>query len=151
MSNCLLKALLVLGSLLSAKPQAAPVSVKLRVLLVDKDLNQKAVPFYIVSFRNATGEATIELNTDLEGKAEKQLPPGKYSITTAKPMELGGKRYTWNLEVQISGAEQHIDLTNDNAKTEDIPTSPDSSGDTKSSSSTAWICRRSSINSRTPS
>jgi hypothetical protein len=70
MSHHLLKALLVLGLLLSAKPQAAPVSVKLRVLVVDKELNQKAVPFYIVSFRNATGEAPIELKTDLEGKAD---------------------------------------------------------------------------------
>lgn len=137
MSKHLLKALLVLGSLLSAKPQAAPVNVKLRVLLVDKDLNQKAVPFYVVSLRNTTGgDAPIELKTDLEGKAEKQLPAGKYSITTAKPMELGGKRYSWNLEVEISGAEQHIDLTNDNAKIENIATSVGSSGDTKSSSST---------------
>lgn len=135
MSKLLLTILFVLVSLAGARPQASAVNVKLRVLLVDKDLNQKPVPFYVVSFRNTmSGNTPIELKTDLDGKAEKQLAPGKYSITTSKPMELGGKRYTWNLEVQLSGAEQHIDLTNDNAKTEDIASNAASSGDNKSSS-----------------
>ncbi|HEX4545610.1 MAG TPA: hypothetical protein VH110_04570, partial [Candidatus Acidoferrum sp.] len=121
MSKRLLTALFVLVALPGPRPQTSPVNVKLRVVLVDKDLNQKPVPFYVVSFRNTvSGDTSSELKTDLEGKAEKQLPPGKYSITTSKPVELGGKRYTWNLEVQINGAEQHLDLTNDNAKAEDL-------------------------------
>jgi S1-C subfamily serine protease len=136
MSKHLLASLSVLIFLAGARPQAAPVNVKLRVLLVDKDLNQKPVPFYIVTFRDAIAGSSIELKTDLDGKAEKQLPPGKYSITTSKPVELGGRRYSWNLDVQISGAEQHIDLTNDNAKTEDTASSAGSSGDSKSSSGT---------------
>jgi hypothetical protein len=99
-----------------ARPQAAPVNVKVRVLLVDKDLNQKPVPFYVINLRNtASSDAAAELKTDLDGKAERQLAPGHYSISTPKPVELGGKRYTWNLEIQISGTEQHLDLTNDNA------------------------------------
>jgi hypothetical protein len=134
MSQQLLTALFALLSLAGARPQTGPVEVKLRVLLVDKDLNQKAVPFYIVSFRNtASGGTPIELKTDLDGKAEKQLPPGKYSVTPSKPVELGGKRYSWNLEVQIRGAELHIDLTNDNAKMEDIAANVGSSADNKAS------------------
>jgi S1-C subfamily serine protease len=135
MSKHLLTALFALVSLAGAGPQEGPVNVKLRVLLVDKDLNQKPVPFYVVRFRSTVnGDAPIELKTNLEGKAEKQLAPGKYSIATSKAIELGGKRYTWNLELQISGAEQHIDLTNDNAKTEDIASNAASPGDSKSSS-----------------
>lgn len=127
MSKHLLTGLLAITSLFSANPQAEPVNVKLRVLLVDKDLNQKPVPFFVVSFRNAAGGASpIELKTDLDGKAEKQLPSGKYLIAAAKPLELSGKRYSWNLEMQISGAEQHIDLTNDNAKVEDSASGPPS-------------------------
>jgi S1-C subfamily serine protease len=133
MSKRLLTALFVLVALPGPRPQTSPVNVKLRVVLVDKDLNQKPVPFYVVSFRNTvSGDTSSELKTDLEGKAEKQLPPGKYSITTSKPVELGGKRYTWNLEVQINGAEQHLDLTNDNAKAEDLASNAASRGDSKS-------------------
>jgi len=119
----------------SARPQTAPVNVRLRVVLVDKDLNQKPVPFFVISVRNAAStDAPTELKTDLEGKAERQLAPGRYTISTPKPVELGGKRYTWNLEIQVSGAEQRIDLTNDNAKIEDLPSSASSPGEKKSSS-----------------
>ncbi|HXH65819.1 MAG TPA: S1C family serine protease [Candidatus Limnocylindrales bacterium] len=116
----LIMASLLFSSVMVPPPQSAPVTVKIRVLIVDKDLNQKPVPFYIVSFKNAAN-APAALKTDLDGKAEKQLPPGRYTVSTPKPVELGGKRYSWNLEIQITGAEQHVDLTNDNARTEDLP------------------------------
>jgi S1-C subfamily serine protease len=138
MSRHLLAALIVLFSGRGAAPQLEPVNVKVRVLLVDKDLNQKPVPFYIVTLRSqASGNPSTELKTDLDGKAEKPLAPGRYSLTTSKPVELGGKRYTWSLEIQIAGAEQRIDLTNDNAKAEDIPPSAAASGDSKSSAGAA--------------
>jgi len=105
-------------------PQTAPVSVKLRVVLLDKDLNQKPVPFFIVHLqKEGASDAPYELKTDLDGKAEKQLPPGHYTISSSKPIEFKGERYSWNFQVQIAGAEQHIDLTNDNAKTEVLPLS----------------------------
>ncbi len=130
----LLMASLFFGPSGNARPQAAPVNVKVRVLLVDKDLNQKPVPFYIVNFRNqGSTDAPTELKTDLDGKAERQLAPGRYVISTPKPVELGGKRYIWNLEIQIGGAEQHVDLTNDNAKIEDAAPSAASPGENKSS------------------
>ena len=132
MSKHLLTGLLAITAALSANPQAGPVNVKLRILLVDKDLNRKPVPFFVVNFRDAAGAASsIELKTDLDGRAEKQLPSGKYFIASAKPLELGGKRYSWNLEMIIRGMEQNIDLTNDNAKVED------NAGSTSSGSSTA--------------
>jgi hypothetical protein len=132
-------AYLLLASLLfspgsGAPPQTTPVNVKVRVLLVDKDLNQKPVPFYILYFRTAgTADAPAALKTDLDGKVERQLPPGRYSISSPKPVDLGGKRYSWNLEIQITGAEQRIDLTNDNARTEDLPATAAAPGENKSS------------------
>jgi len=138
MYSYLLLASLLLGSLAGAAPQTAPVNVKVRVLIVDKDLNQKPVPFYIVNLKNAaSADAPTALKTDLDGKAEKQLPPGRYTISTPKPVELGGKRYSWNLEIQITGADQRIDLTNDNARIEDLPPSASASAENKSSSSAA--------------
>ncbi len=114
-------------------PQAALVTVKVRVVIVDKDLNQKPVPFYVLSFRkSAATDTPVDLKTDLDGKAEKQLSPGRYSISTPKPVELSGKRYSWNLEIQITGAEQHIDLTNDNAKIEDLPPAASTAAENKS-------------------
>lgn len=116
-------------------PQTAPVHVKVRVLIVDKDLNQKPVPFYIIQFHNeGNADPFTSVKTDLNGNAERLLPPGRYSITSPKPVELGGKRYSWNLQIQIAGAEQHLDLTNDNAKIEDLPPAASSPGETKSSS-----------------
>ena len=134
----LLMASLLFSSGIYPQPQTATVNVKVRVLLVDKDLNQKPVPFYIVNVKNvANADAPAALKTDLDGRAEKQLPPGRYSISTPKPVELGGKRYSWNLEIQITGAEQHTDLTNDNAKIEDLPPSAAASGENKSSAGAA--------------
>jgi S1-C subfamily serine protease len=134
MNRYLRIALLVFVPLSGAFPQAQLVNVRLRVLLVDKDLNQKPVPFQVVKLHDAAGSSSsVELKTDLDGKAQTQLAPGNYSIATAKPVEFGGKRYSWNLDLRIAGAEQHIDLTNDNAKVEDVAANPASSGESKPS------------------
>jgi S1-C subfamily serine protease len=104
----------------SATAQASPVKLKLRVILVDKDLNQKPVPFLAVTLRPAAHPNTAaELKTALDGTAEQQLPPGRYSVNTPKPVELSGKRFTWNLEVELKGPEQQLTLSNDNAKIEE--------------------------------
>ena len=136
-----MRAYLLMASLLFTSyghplPQTAPVTVKVRVLIVDKDLNQKPVPFYIVQFHNeGNADPSTAVKTDLEGRAERQLPPGRYSVTTPKPVELGGKRYSWSLQIQITGVEQRLDLTNDNAKVEDLP--PAAPSETRSSSGAA--------------
>lgn len=125
MRRLLLTALIALFPLPSTQIQAQGVRVKLRVVLVDKDLNQKPVPFFIVDLRKATGaNEAVELKTGLDGTAEKSMSPGQYLLTTPKAVELGNKQFTWNLEVDLQGVEQQIDLTNDNAKAkaEDIAT-----------------------------
>jgi S1-C subfamily serine protease len=133
MSRFFLPLFLVLGWFTRlAIPQSAPMNVKVRVLIVDKDLNQKPVPFFIVHLRNLANAAnSAEIKTDLEGKAEKKFVPGRYSLSSAKPVELDGKRYSWNLEIEINAADQHIDLTNDNAKIEDMAASPGATAETK--------------------
>jgi S1-C subfamily serine protease len=110
----------VLLALLSAYATLALpnlVKVRVRVILVDQDLNQKPVPFLQVSLK--CGAKAAELKTSLEGTAEAQLPPGRCAVSSPKPAELGGKRFSWNIQVSLSGAEQNIDLTNDNAKVEE--------------------------------
>jgi len=112
--------LAVLLSVCALAVQANPdlVKVKVRVILVDRDLNQKPVPFLLVSLKS--GAKSSEVKTGLDGTVETQLPPGKYMITTPKPAELGDRRFSWNMTLAITGAQANVDLTNDNAKTEQI-------------------------------
>src|SRR5215475_12518323 len=104
-------------SVAALSPQT--VRVKVRVILVDKDLNQKPVPFVVVKFAGSAGSA-IEAKTGLDGSAATSLPAGRYTVSTPKPAEMGGKRYSWNFAADVRGAEQEIDLTNDNAKIEEL-------------------------------
>jgi len=62
---------------------------------------------------------SAELKTDLDGKAEKAI--GARSLFNCHAQAVGARRerYSWSREVQIKGAEQRIDLTNDNARIED--------------------------------
>jgi hypothetical protein len=108
--------LLVCALALQANPDL--VKVKVRVILVDHDLNQKPVPFLLVSLKS--GAKSSEVKTGLDGTVETKLPPGKYMITTPKPAELGDRRFSWNMTLTITGAQENVDLTNDNAKTEQI-------------------------------
>ena len=94
------------------------VKVRVRVILVDQELSQKPVPFFVVSLKSGTKAA--EVKTGLDGSAEAQLPPGRCMVSSLKPAELGGKRFSWNIQVSLSGPAQNIDLTNDNAKVEEI-------------------------------
>jgi len=110
----------VLFGLVSASATLAQpnlVKVRVRVILVDQELTQKPVPFFVVSLKSGT--KAVDVKTSLEGTAEVQLPPGRCTVSSPKPAELGGRHFSWNIQVSLSGAEQNIDLTNDNAKVEE--------------------------------
>ncbi len=72
-----------------------------------------------MKFTNSKGGAAAEMKTGLDGSAQGALAAGKYTVSTDKPAELGGKKYTWHTQIEIKGTEQEIDLTNDNAKVEE--------------------------------
>jgi S1-C subfamily serine protease len=101
----------------AAQSQSRPVQVHVRVILVDSELNQKPVPFLNVTLKGAATSSDVK--TRLDGTAEITLPAGAYTVTTAKPVDFDGKRYSWSLRVTLTGAEETIDLTNENAKAED--------------------------------
>src|SRR5260370_8779724 len=110
----------VLLSVCARGVQASPdlVKVKVRGILVDRDLNQKPVPFLLVSLKS--GSKSSEAKTGLDGTVETQLPPGKYMITTPKPAELGDRRFSWNMTLTITCAPAHVHLTTANTKTEQL-------------------------------
>src|SRR5258707_5944492 len=109
--------LLALLSAYATLAQPNLVKVRVRVILVDQDLNQKPVPFFLVSLK--CGEKAGAVKPRWEGPAEAQLPTGRCTVSAPKPAELGGRRFSWNIQVSLSGAEQNVDLTNDNAKVEE--------------------------------
>ena len=111
--------LLGLVSAWATPAQPNLVKVRVRVILVDQELSQKPVPFFVVALK--IGTKTAQVKTGLDGNAEAQLPPGRCTVTSLRPAELGGKRFSWNIQVSLSGAAQNIDLTNDNATVEEIP------------------------------
>ena len=102
--------------------QAQTVKVTVHVVLVDRDLNQKPVPSYRLSLRrtDAAGSEAIEFKTALDGTCENSVPAGKYKLASVQPIEFQGKRYSWSLDLALSGAQQTVELTNDNAKAEDL-------------------------------
>jgi len=103
----------------SISAQVQSVRIKIQVVLIDRDLNLKPVPKLALSLRglSETGEGEeIMLKTGLDGRAEVDIPPGRYQLSTPQPVEFQGKRYTWELELALSKPEETLELTNDNAK-----------------------------------
>src|SRR5215470_14782631 len=118
MRGLTLAVLWLLASIFVAQAQPHLVKVRVRVVLVDRELNQKPVPFLLVSLKS--GSKSLDVKTGLDGTAEANLPAGKYTIVTPKPAELGGQRFSWNVAAMLVGTEQNVDLTNDNARSEEI-------------------------------
>ena len=102
---------------LTAYSQGATVHLKVRVILVDKDLNQKPVPHLALMVQRTDAAAgPVTMKTGFDGAAETILPPGKYKLTTPQPVEFQGKRYQWETEFALTGTEFSLDLSNDTAK-----------------------------------
>jgi len=101
----------------AAHSQSRPVKVHVHVILVDSELNQKPVPFLHVTLKGIA--ISSDVKTGLDGSAETTLSPGTYTVTTLKPVDFDGKRYSWSVRVTLTGTEKTIDLTNENAQAED--------------------------------
>jgi S1-C subfamily serine protease len=96
--------------------QSQPVRLTVRSILVDKDLNQKPVPkMTLVLTRLDSSSPPTTIKTGFDGVAEASLAPGKYRLTTPQPTEFQGKQYRWEQEITLSGSEQIVELSNDNA------------------------------------
>jgi S1-C subfamily serine protease len=113
-----LAALFLVSSAPSIWSQTESAKLKVRAVLVDKDLNQKPVPkltFVLAPFDGPVGETTTG-KTGFDGNGELQIAPGKYRLTTPEPVEFQGKKYSWEVDVVVSLPEASVELSNDNAK-----------------------------------
>src|ERR1700674_2021086 len=107
-----LAALFLLSSAASTRSQTERAKLRVRAVLVDKDLNQKPVPklaFVLAPFEGPAGEL-INGKTGFDGNGELQLAPGKYRLTTPEPVEFQGKKYSWELDVAVLAPESTVEL-----------------------------------------
>ena len=108
---------LFLFLVLPAFSQVETAKLRVRVVLIDGDLNQKPAPrlaLTVVRTDEGSGQpATVR--TGFEGTAEIEVPPGRYRVSTPEPIEFQGKKYAWNVELAVFAPEGSLDLSNDNA------------------------------------
>lgn len=108
----------------SLRSQTEISNVKVRVILVDKDLNQKPVPHLALVFAAEANnsDGSHEVKTDFGGNAEFQASPGKYRLTSPEGVDFSGHHYVWEVEINVSGGSVSVDLSNDNARVADPST-----------------------------
>jgi S1-C subfamily serine protease len=101
--------------------QAGKSQVKVRVIHVDKDLNQRPVPHLTVVFAADSNDPhrSQEVKTDFGGTAEFLAAPGKYWMSTPHGVDFQGRHYAWEMEINVGGESVSVDLSNDNARITD--------------------------------
>ena len=111
----------VFGCLSSVTAATQPQQLlRVKVLLVDADLNVKPVPKHVllISGRPSAGEPR-RLVMAMDGSAETNLPPGDYILESEKPVDFQGKSYRWKQPLSIRpGVDSVLELSVDNATIE---------------------------------
>ena len=103
--------------------QGEITKIKVRAILVDKDLNLKPIPRLTILFspeENNPGSSS-EMKTDFEGNAEVSLHSGKYKLTTPQGIDFQSQHYAWDIEINVASEQVSIELSNDNASINDLP------------------------------
>ena len=105
--------------------QDAPkVPVRIKAMLLDRDLNQKPVgktKFTVIPF-DPPAPATTDVTTNFDGVVDVSLAPGKYHVVSVQPLDFQGKRYSWNVELMVAAPATMLELSNDNATLSSSPT-----------------------------
>ncbi len=100
-----------------ASVQEPDESIQIRAILIDKDLTQKPLPHLTLQIASADNPAAPPsiTRTALDGSASIQLKRGKYRISSLSGIEYRDKRFSWSFDFTVSGPNQIIELSNDNA------------------------------------
>jgi hypothetical protein len=104
---------------------AQTTRVKIRAILIDKDLNQKPAPRLALTLVHTgdPGAGPMTLRTGFDGLAEADLPAGHYKLSTAQSVDFQDKKFSWSLEFDVAGREISLELSNDNATVAEGPAS----------------------------
>ncbi len=96
-------------------------TLSIRVALINKDLEVRAVPKWSFVVRGTAGDE-LRVNTTFDGMAECQLPVGDYSIGNERPVPFENREFTWNVTFKIAAGERTVlELSTDNANVVEIP------------------------------
>jgi Trypsin-like serine proteases, typically periplasmic, contain C-terminal PDZ domain len=99
---------------------AEQVTLTIKVVLVDAQLNQRPVPRLALSVRsNDPGISPIVARTNFDGVTELRVTPGRYVISSDSPTTFDGKEYQWAEPIEITSPIT-VELSNDNAKTSNV-------------------------------
>lgn len=94
-------------------------NVTLRVAVVDKGLNLKNVPKFVLIVRRVDDPAFEErtVSTSFDGFATLSLPAGDYTVVSEKELVLEGRTFSWEYAFRVgAGSDTSVELSNDNAK-----------------------------------
>lgn len=104
-----------------AFPQLQTTKLKIRAVLVDKDLNQKPVPKLALTLirTDDSGGGPITVKTGFDGLGEADLQAGHYKLSTVQ-IDFQDKKFSWSIEFDVHGRDVTIELSNDNATIEQL-------------------------------
>ncbi len=93
-------------------------NLTLKVAVVDKDLNVKSVPKFLLSVvKKDNAFAEWKVATGFDGVAMITLPAGEYVVRSSEPLRFGESEYRWETAFSVSAdAVTVVELSNDNAK-----------------------------------
>jgi S1-C subfamily serine protease len=106
--------------------QAEKATLKIRVVLVDGDLNQKPVPRLLLRVERVdlADAETVPVRTSFDGTAQVMLAPGRYRVATADGIDYQGKRFQWREEIALNASGATLELSNDNATVTALTAAP---------------------------
>ena len=115
------KTLFVLSILLAAfAASAQPLeNVTFKVSVVDRDLNLKNVPKFLLVIRRLgpTSSPDVKLATSADGLAVVPLQPGYYTVSSDQPLVFQNRSFSWNVTFAVdTGGPNLFELSSDNAK-----------------------------------
>ncbi len=118
--------LLFFPILATAQTVSVQVPLKIKVTIVDRDLNPKPVPKarIIVKQSDSATPSRFEVTTDFEGTAQLSVPTGKYRVISAHPTDFQGKSYNWDVEIAVTESQNSVELSNDNAAIAELAPAP---------------------------
>ena len=93
-------------------------NVTIKVAVVDKDLNVKNVPKFLLTVaKKDNAFAEWKVATGFDGVARLTLPSGEYVVTSKDALQFGESSYAWSVSFNITeDAVTVVELSNDNAK-----------------------------------
>jgi S1-C subfamily serine protease len=99
--------------------QSGHAKLVVKAMVIDRDLNVKPIPKFVYNLEGLSnqdsGVGALTLTTRVDGSVEIDIAPGRYRISSAKPLDFERKRYSWDMQFSVASSGTTLELSNDNA------------------------------------